>query len=72
MVERIDNSSVIAISNKQLMCYALLAVTLDDNFHYHSAQFLPGVMLSALHQLTGNLEQYGVKLNGKSRYNAPR
>ena len=55
------NSFIIAISNKQLRCYALLAVTLDDNFHYHSAQFLPGVWLSALHQLTRNPEQYGVK-----------
>lgn len=55
-----DNSIYIAISNKQLMYYALLAVTLDNNFHYHSAQFLPGVLLSVAHQLTGNPEQYGV------------
>jgi hypothetical protein len=61
MVMQADNSIVIAISNKQLMCYALLAVTLGDNFHYHSAQFLPGLMLSATRQLTGNFEQYGGK-----------
>jgi len=52
------NSFIIAISNKQLRCYALLAVTLDDNFHYHSAQFLPGVLLSD-RDLTGLKQQYG-------------
>ena len=51
---------VIAISNKQRKPYALLAVTLGANFHYHSAQFLPGVWLSAHYQLTRNPEQYGV------------
>lgn len=37
---------VIPISNNQKQSYALLAVTLRGNFHYDSAQFLPGVFLS--------------------------
>jgi phosphohistidine phosphatase len=38
-----------------------LAVTLGDNFHYHSAQFLPGVGLSAVGKLSSTPKQYGVK-----------
>ncbi|KKO49268.1 hypothetical protein VT06_07040 [Arsukibacterium sp. MJ3] len=38
-----DSRSFIAISNKDAMRYALIAVTLALDFIYHSAQFLLSV-----------------------------
>ena len=48
-----DSRSLIAFSNKQAFCYALIAVTLVPDFIYHSAQFLPGVcFLTMAHKNT--------------------